>query len=143
MKRVLARTLEYPGDGLYYLDGEPFTGVAFSLAKDGQEKSQVEYRQGLLWGSMKEWYEPGVPMVDKYLFKGVLHGRGREWHRNGLLAEDGEYEYGITLWEKIWDKNGNLEKDYQVKESDPDYQRLLRYRAFYEPETQNIQSKSK
>ena len=38
MKRVLARSLEYPGDGLYYLDGEPFTGTALKLSKEGWEK---------------------------------------------------------------------------------------------------------
>jgi antitoxin component YwqK of YwqJK toxin-antitoxin module len=55
--------------------------------------------------------------------------RSREWHANGQLAEDGEYEYGIVLWEKQWDENGILTKDYALKEDDQDYRTLLRYRA--------------
>ena len=131
MERVLLRDLEYPGDGLYYFNGEPFTGIAYSLTKEGWEKSQAEYREGLRWGPAKEWYGPDKPMVDSYSFKGVLHGRAREWHKNGILAEDGEYEYGITLWEKNWDEEGILKKDYKLKESDNDYQTLQRYRAIY------------
>jgi antitoxin component YwqK of YwqJK toxin-antitoxin module len=131
MKRALARTLEYQEDGLYYLDNEPFTGVAFTLSKDGWEKAEMHYKQGLRWGPTKEWYAPGQPMVDSCFFKGVLHGRAREWHRNGQLAEDGVYEYGITRWEKKWDENGDLESDVVLKESDNAYQALLRQRKLY------------
>ncbi len=131
MKRVLASELEYPGDGLYYLDGEPFTGIAFNLAKAGWEKSQIEYRQGLLWGHTTEWYSPGLPMVDSNYFRGALHGRAREWHKNGQIAEDGEYEYGIVLWEKEWDEDGNIIKDYKLKESSRQHQALMLRRKTY------------
>ena len=132
MKRVLARELEYPGDGLHYLDGEPFTGIAFSVTKDGFERSQLEYRNGLRWGASKEWYGPDLPKVDATYYKGVLHGRAREWHRNGQLAEDGEYEYGIVLWEKQWDEEGNVTKDYRLTETDRDFETLQRYRTLYQ-----------
>ncbi|SEM25163.1 hypothetical protein SAMN05660976_04605 [Nonomuraea pusilla] len=62
---------------------------------------------------------------------GALHGRAREWHRNGQLAEDGEYEYGITLWAKQWDENGVLEEDYTLTESESDHRTLLHFRALH------------
>ncbi|WP_060048285.1 toxin-antitoxin system YwqK family antitoxin [Burkholderia ubonensis] len=130
MQRILSSQLEYPGDGLYYLNGEPFSGISYTL-RDGWEKSETEIRQGLQWGTTKEWYEPGRPMREATFFKGVLHGRAREWHKNGQLAEDGEYEYGITLWEKSWDENGGLLEDFQLTEEDEDFQVLQQYRAIY------------
>lgn len=131
MKKVLADTLDYPGDGLHYLGDEPFTGVAYTLSKDGREDSEMHYREGLRWGPTKEWYSSGQQMVDSNFYNGVLHGRAREWHKNGQLAEDGEFEYGITLWQKKWDENGNLESDVVLKESDKGYQMLLNYRRLY------------
>ena len=134
MKRVLARTLSYDSDkDLYYLDGEPFTGIAFTLAKDGSEKAQMEYLEGLRSGLTTEWYKPGQPMVESNYLRGVLHGSAREWHRNGKLAEEGTYEFGIAIVEKEWDENGQLTKDYKLQQWDENYQRLLRLRAAYGP----------
>jgi antitoxin component YwqK of YwqJK toxin-antitoxin module len=118
-------------DRLYYLGDQLFTGVAFTLNKDGTLKSEVTYRSGLRWGPAKEWYRTGQPMVDSDFFQGALHGRAREWHKNGQIAEDGEFECGITLWQKKWDENGNLESDVALKESDKGYQMLLNYRRLY------------
>jgi hypothetical protein len=130
--RIPLDSLDYhDNDRRYYLDDKLFTGVAFTLNKDGKLKSEVTYREGLPWGPTKEWYRTGQPMVDSTLVMGRLHGRAREWHANGQLAEDGEYEYGLTLWEKTWDENGRIVDDYQMKESDPDYQTLQHYRALY------------
>lgn len=130
--RILLDNLDYhDNDRRYYLDNKPFTGVAITLNKDGKLKSEVTYREGLPWGPTKEWYRTGQPMVDSTLLMGQLHGRAREWHANGQLAEDGEYEYGLTLWEKKWDENGRIINDYQMRESDPDYQTLQHYRALY------------
>ncbi len=118
-------------DRLYYHDDKLFTGVAFTQNKDGTLKCEVTYQNGLPWGPTKEWYPSGQPLVDSTLVMGALHGRAREWHANGQIAEDGEYEYGLTLWEKNWDENGQIVHDYQMKETDPDYQTLQRYRARY------------
>lgn len=130
-KRVPSSELEYPGDGLYYLGNEPFSGFALFIAKDGREKGYAEYLNGLCWGETRETYPEGTPAVEATFFKGVKHGRAREWHRNGHLAEHGEYEYGITLWEKTWSENGAIERDYRLEEGDEAYQRLLEYRALY------------
>jgi len=56
--------------------------------------------QGLRSGKTREWYAKDSPMVESIYFRGVLHGPSTEWHKNGQIAEDGECEYGIVLWEK-------------------------------------------
>lgn len=131
MNRVPAEQLEYPGDGLYYLNGSPFTGIAYRLNSNGTLRSELEYRQGLRWGMSKEWYGPEQPKVEAPYFKGVLHGRAREWHRNGQVAEDGEYEYGIAHWKQEWDENGTLTDEYRLSETEPDFETLRHYRELY------------
>jgi antitoxin component YwqK of YwqJK toxin-antitoxin module len=132
MQRVLASSLAYDSsEDAYYLDGKPFTGVAFTAAKDGFERSESEYRDGLRWGPTREWYAPGQPKVESNYFRGVLHGAAREWHRNGALAEHGVYEFGIAIWEKQWDENGQLTKERTLKETDSAFGRLQRLRKTY------------
>ncbi|WP_157832255.1 toxin-antitoxin system YwqK family antitoxin [Pseudomonas sp. 09C 129] len=131
MLRVPINELSYRQDGLYYFNNEPFTGVAVEMLENGHIKTEIEHRNGLQWGGAKEWYGPDRPMVESNFFEGVLHGRAREWHENGQIAEDGEYEYGITIWKKHWDENGVLVKEYSIDESDPRFQRVLQRRIIY------------
>ncbi|KAJ6041611.1 uncharacterized protein N7446_010508 [Penicillium canescens] len=133
MQRVLADRIGYPGDGLYYFDGEPFSGVSYTTKGGAWENSEAEIHDGLLWGTTKEWYGPGQLMHEASYFKGVLHGNAREWHKSGQLAEDGDYEYGIALWKKSWDENGQLIEEFTLTQADEDFTVLQRYRSIYEP----------
>ncbi len=132
MKRVPADSLDYRAeDGRQCLDGVPFTGVAYYLDGQGQLVGEIEYRDGLEWGLKREWYGPDEPYYEGRFFMGVLHGKEREWHDNGQLAEEGDYEYGFALRRKKWDEDGNLEEEFELKETDPDYKRLENYRSMY------------
>lgn len=134
MMRVPAKSLDYPGDGRQYLDGVPFSGVAYYVDRQGRLVGEIEYRSGLEWGLKREWYEPDQPYYEGHFFRGVLHGKKREWHRNGQLAEEGDYEYGIALRKIRWDEVGDIEEQYELKATDPDYQRLEKFRGLYEDE---------
>ncbi len=133
MQRVPRADLDYEArDGLHYWKGEPFTGVAFTVARGADWiKSEVAYRDGLRWGETREWYAPGAPMVASTFFRDVLHGRAREWHRNGQLAEDGEYAYGIALWEKTWAEDGHELTSRALDEGDAAHARIADYRRMY------------
>jgi hypothetical protein len=51
MQRVLSSQLEFPGgDGRYYFEDEPFSGVAYVLGRNGSLETESEYREGLSWG---------------------------------------------------------------------------------------------
>lgn len=109
--RVPFAEIDYRSDGLYHCGEQPFTGVAFILGKDGRPQAEMTFQEGLRWGLSREWYREGQPMVLSNWAGGVLHGRATEWHRNGQVAEDGEYAYGVPLWEKVWDEDGVLMKE--------------------------------
>src|SRR5215467_12546606 len=128
MKPVPQDSLDYPGDGYYYLDDEPFTGVAVSLYKDGSVKSEIEYKQGLKWGLERHWFASSKLEAETEMQRGVVHGKERVWYADGQLKEEGEYEHGVTLKRKEWNEKGELVDDYELKETDPDYSLLQRLR---------------
>ena len=93
MKRVLRDSLDYPGDGLYYLNDEPFTGVAFSLDEEGLLESEIEFAHGMKWGLERHWFASDKVKSEAELQRGVLHGKKRAWYPDGKLREEGDYEY--------------------------------------------------
>jgi antitoxin component YwqK of YwqJK toxin-antitoxin module len=128
MKRVPEDSLDYTGDGFYYLDERPFTGVGYSVSEDGWLETETEYRDGLEWGLRRQWYAPNKLLAEAELSRGVKHGKERLWHRNGKLKEEGDYELGTTLKRKKWDENGNLEEDFELKETDSNFKLLQQFR---------------
>jgi len=128
MKRVAQNSLDYPGDGYYYLDDKPFTGVAFSLYEAGSLKSETEYKHGLKWGLDRHWFGPDKFQYEAELQRGVVHGKKRVWHPDGKLKEEGDYEFGIELKSKKWDEDGNLVEDFELKETDSNFNLLQQFR---------------
>jgi len=128
MKRVPEDALDYPGDGHYYLDDEPFTGVAFSLDEDGSLESETVYKDGLKWGLERHWFAPDKLESEAHMYRGVVHGKERLWHPNGKPKEEGDYEFGITLKRKKWDEDGTLVEDFELKETDSNFNLLQQFR---------------
>ena len=130
VKRVPDSEIDYPGDGYYYHDGQRFTGVEYFLnEEEGWVEAETEYVEGLPSGLKREWAGPDKQLLYEGEFRGgVLHGRKRRWTEDGTLIEDGEYEYGIPLWEKWWDEDGDLVREYELSETDGNYTLLQEYR---------------
>jgi antitoxin component YwqK of YwqJK toxin-antitoxin module len=140
VERVSRRELKFATtdvgpDGNWLHDGRPFTGVAYTLAPDGSVNSEATFRHGLQWGPVWERFRSGGLYYEATFFRGVLHGRKREWRANGQWAEEGEYEYGIALWKKKWSPSGELVEDYHLRESDPAFGRLQQLRQVFAGES--------
>lgn len=131
MSRVPNESLDYTDDGLYCYEGEPFTGISYFQGKGGWLKAEHEYRDGMRWGPSKGWFKPGSPEYEEQWSQGLLHGLRREWHEGGRLAAEETYEYGIRLWGKRWDEEGNPAEDFRLEETDPNFDTLQMYRAAY------------
>jgi antitoxin component YwqK of YwqJK toxin-antitoxin module len=143
MKRVPHSEVDYPGDGYYYHDDKRFTGVDYILNEDeGWVEAETEYVEGLPSGLAREWAGPDRDklLCEAQIRGGVVHGRKRRWTEDGTLIEDGEYEYGIALWEKKWDEDGDLIENYELKESDPNYARLLKRRQIEKEQAEQRES---
>ena len=123
-------------NGNWLYQGRPFTGVAYTLTPDGNVASEQEFRDGLRWGPSWERYRSGQMYHQAAFVRDVWHGRVREWYEDGRLAEDGEYEYGIALWQKKWDAAGRLTEEYRLTESDPEFESLQQVRRAFGDEGQ-------
>src|SRR5215813_603490 len=106
MTRVPQSSLEFE-EGLMMLDGTPFTGIGY-IERNGEVIEEAEYRNGLKWGVSKTMFPGGKPYKHSRLFAGVRHGRHREWHFSGELAEEADYELGFLVRRKKWDEDGDL-----------------------------------
>ncbi len=132
MTRVESSQLGYDAaSGRHTFEGEPFSGVAFSVWANGKMEAESELRDGLNWGLSRSWYSTGAKLGEAEMRAGVLHGRAKEWHKNGQLASEGEYEFGIPLWERKWDENGGLLSEYELKPTDRQHRDLEQRRRVY------------
>lgn len=117
--RVHEEDLEYPGDGLYYHEGKPFTGVVESLSDEGGVLAKEEFRDGLLSGWKRAWHRPGTLAREAQCEEGGLHGLSREWDEDGHLVAEDHYEDGVRVSGKRWDVGGTLTEEFHLQESDP------------------------
>ncbi len=128
-------TVNVGSNGNWLYEGKPFTGVAYSLYRDGSVRSEETFRYGLKWGPTWEKFLTGALYYEATFYRDVVHGFEREWREDGRLAEEGEYEYGIPLWKKKWSKSGELVEDYRLSESSPAYERLQLLRQTFSEES--------
>ena len=125
MNRVPYSELSYDeGDGRYYLNNVPFTGVSFTLFQDGTLASEGGMREGVECGMARAWFQSGLLELEREIECGVLHGRCREWHANGTLAVDEHWEMGICLSRRSWAADGTQMEDWTLQTSDPGYRTL-------------------
>ncbi len=116
------------GGSQYLYDGKPFTGVTYEMHPDGDLVGEHEYRDGFSYGPSREWYGPGELRYEKFFGEQGLDGMAREWHPDGRPKSEALYESGIRLWEKQWDEQGNLTRDWRLTEDDPRWADLMRWR---------------
>ena len=124
--------LDYPGDGLYYKDGQPFTGVFECRLPDGGLEAEEQYKDGLLSGRKRTWHPSGALQLEAECAWGVYHGRVREWYEDGRPAADAEYESGVRVRGTRWDEQGHVAEEFVLSEADPAYRIVIAARAAFE-----------
>jgi antitoxin component YwqK of YwqJK toxin-antitoxin module len=135
MNRVENELLKYDEtSGGFFFDGEAFTGVGFALHPNGELQSEVSYKDGFFDGPSKEWSPDGKLVGEHHFRAGAAHGECRKWHANGNLAEEGTYEFGVPISTKHWDEEGKLLEEFQLTESNPNYETLLMLRDMHKDE---------
>jgi hypothetical protein len=116
--------------GRWLRDGSPFTGVRHSVLFEGMIRGEGEYRDGVK-RRLRGWLTSGPPAYDYHFFGELPHGPRREWHENGRLSEEAEYEYGVAVWWKRWNAEGTLIEEGRLQEAHPDHATLVRRRQRY------------
>lgn len=132
MKKISENQLEYNAyEAKYYYKNEPFTGVAYEYHSDDTVASEAHYVNGYVDGTLKGWYPSGHIRYEYNLKQGAAHGLARDWYENGQLSREALGELGITVHEKKWNEKGELEMEFELKESDPLYKTLLSRREIW------------
>jgi MORN repeat variant len=132
MTRVLSRELDYPGrDGLYYHEGQPFTGVSYTVYPTGEVQSESEWRGGAEDGCHRDYTREGAIAEEGTYRSGFRHGVWRSWHPNGKLASEEFCEFGCALTKKRWDSEANLIEDVRLPETSPQFKQMLVYRKLF------------
>ena len=124
LSRYTTEQLDYPGDGLHYLHGKPFTGILEFRWEDGGLEAEEEYKDGLLSGRRRAWHTSGQLQEEAECAWGVYHGRRSEWHEGGQVAAEELYEFGIKTRGTRWDEAGQIVEEFVLSETDPSYRIL-------------------
>lgn len=116
----------------YTYQGEPFIGIAyFTSYKTGQILSEASYYNGLMWGFSRGWHKNGNSEYNRPHENGGDEGLCKIWHGNGSLKNEYFVEKSVTIWEKEWNRQAELIRDWILPEdeSNPSYARLLQRRG--------------
>ena len=117
-------------DGQLFRKGQPFTGLLCWIdQRDEHPDGEKEHRGGVPWGVGQAWYEGGTLAYQGRFVWGLWHGPYREWHADGRLAAEVEYDLGCPIHERRWDEDGRLVADRRVDESSWEFQHTQRLRA--------------
>jgi len=129
MTRVKFDDLEMSCCALMLHNGEPFTGVAFALDRNGHVVEEAECVDGMMDGIVRQWSADGVLVMEENIVFNMLHGSKKRWFHNGNLKSTGEYELGICIRETEFSETGETVRDYSLTESDWHFEILKRYRS--------------
>lgn len=89
-------------DEMFYLDGQPFTGVAEDKHPNGQLRSRYPIEQGRIHGVVREWWDNGQPSTETHFEHGLRHGSNRYWNREGRLLKEQVYDHDKSVSEKVY-----------------------------------------
>jgi antitoxin component YwqK of YwqJK toxin-antitoxin module len=117
IKRYNVRNLDMLQDveGAWYYEseGKPYTGYAFAtFPMNGRVSYEYNLVDGYQEGVQKQWYESGQLLSEQYFSNNTPNGRCLEWHENGILRFEAEYNMGTKIWSKSYNQFGELVKTY-------------------------------
>lgn len=107
---------ELKEDGLFYFEGEIFTGSFIEKYDDGSVKTRFAIRNGKLHGKSEHYYPNGNLNEIRSFRNGLKHGKWSKYNENKTLVSTARYRRDLKhgKW-KIWDDNGTLRYTLQYR----------------------------
>ena len=110
-------------EDIAYLKGSdnPYTGKGYGLYKNGQKKSEGNWKNGKLHGLITEWYENGQKKTQGHFKDGKEDGLQTSWYESGqkkdeVNGKDGKFD---GLWSE-WYENGKKKLETTYKDDQKD-----------------------
>ena len=110
--------LSFSEDQTCIYQGVPFTGVAVFYRANGTPESEVEYSDGIQNGSVRDWSESGVLVLEAEVKNGSYHGLIRYFSDSGHLLREEDYEFGICTARREPQEVGGMRKTFSLDSSD-------------------------
>ena len=104
--------------GIVYLPNQTngFTGKNLCVYKNGQKKSEGDFKDGMPNGELHTWYENGQQKVETSSAAGVREGKWSEWYENGQKKEEGNFKDDKKDGEWTeWNESGQIEGETNYK----------------------------
>lgn len=111
--------------------GKPINGILYELYPNGTLRNYAYYKDGMPNGERVNFYENGKIEDFGSLIKGTIEGEYTVWYENGVIQKKEFYKYGIALWSKEMDMEGNIIKE-KTELSDSEKKLLEKYIEWYE-----------
>ena len=93
-------------DQLALYEGEPFTGVVFSLHPDGRLESEGGYDRGLPDGEQREWYRNGQLLQRSIAVRGRGSNETWSWYPDGRMRSHRRDEGQKPAVLEAWNEDG-------------------------------------
>ena len=104
---------------IYFIKGSDtaYTGKSFNLWKNGQKKTESNYKDGKQDGLQFFWHENGKKQFEANFKDGKQNGLEVWWHRNGQKEQETNFKDGKPngLWVN-WHENGQKSGEENYKD---------------------------
>jgi antitoxin component YwqK of YwqJK toxin-antitoxin module len=90
-------------DSIMYINGNLFTGTAFSRFGNGQLQHASVYANGRKQGTIFVWYPDGKPQLMANYRNGYLNGRFKGWYQFGGVIYDLTLREGKYTGDSMYD----------------------------------------
>ena len=81
----------------------PFTGIAKDGYKDGKPKAEYPFKNGLMEGTVREWWPNGQKSAETEFQKGERVGKNIEWNEAGKLYHERVYDHDHIVSERAYE----------------------------------------
>lgn len=73
------------GNGYYFLNDKPYTGVAVEYYENGKMHRLMHMEMGMMHGAYYQWHADGQLRMEQHYFRGLRHGKYIYYYKNGAL----------------------------------------------------------
>lgn len=77
----------------------------------GHVSRDFNYKNGKSHGIHVMYYEDGSKYIEEYYENGQPVGSQKRWYEDGEIWRDAYYSNGVQIFQKFYDKDGNLTED--------------------------------
>ena len=83
-------------------NGKKVNGIVFDKLSNGQMEYESNWKDGVLDGIKKYWFENGQLQYERSVKNGKQDGLERTWHFNGRLISEANFTEGNLISKKCW-----------------------------------------